>query len=158
MTKTNKIWLFLLSLASVLLAENPDAITGKWINEEKDAVIEIYKNNTTYSGKIIWAEEQAEKNKTVTDKNNPEPSLRSRPIVGLVILKNFTYDGTNTWKGGTIYDPNNGKTYQCTISLAGNGNLHIRGYFGMPVFGRTTTWWPLNEKAYTDSGIVRKKQ
>jgi len=59
--------------------------------------------------------------------------------LGLEILKNFKYKGTNEWTGGRIYDPKNGKTYSCNMRLEGD-TLKVRGYIGISVLGRTTVW------------------
>jgi uncharacterized protein (DUF2147 family) len=74
------------------------------------------------------------------DLENPDASLRERPIVGLRILSGFTYDGDGRWSGGTIYDPANGKTYKSRLTHAGADTLDVRGYVGVPLFGRSTTW------------------
>jgi hypothetical protein len=44
------------------------------------------------------------------------------------------------WTGGTIYDPLSGRTYAARLALDGDDRLEIRGYVGLPVLGRTTTW------------------
>jgi uncharacterized protein (DUF2147 family) len=48
--------------------------------------------------------------------------------------------GNHLWTGGAIYDPASGNTYHCTLSLDGENRLRLRGYVGVPLFGRTTTW------------------
>jgi uncharacterized protein (DUF2147 family) len=61
-------------------------------------------------------------------------------VMGLVILEGFMFkDGS--WKGGTIYDPKSGKTYDGLIKVKnGNRDLEIRGFLGSPLFGRTIIW------------------
>ena len=66
--------------------------------------------------------------------------MRSRELVGLMILSGFVFDGDDTWEDGTIYDPREGKTYSCKMSLDGTNNLSIRGYMGISLFGRSETW------------------
>lgn len=39
-----------------------------------------------------------------------------------------------------MYDPNNCKTYKCKMELPEPDMLTIRGYLGVPVFGRTELW------------------
>jgi uncharacterized protein (DUF2147 family) len=56
-----------------------------------------------------------------------------------MILKGFEKDGDNEYEDGTIYDPKNGKTYSCIIRQKGN-KLSVRGYIGVSLIGRTTTW------------------
>jgi uncharacterized protein (DUF2147 family) len=116
---------------------NPDAILGIWFNEEKDAKIKVYKENGNYFGKIVW--HRTGDDVSPFDENNPDPELRKRKKVGLVILKDFEYDD-GQWEDGTIYDPKSGKTYSCIIKLQKDGGLHVRGYIGISLLGRTTHW------------------
>ncbi|WP_343671798.1 DUF2147 domain-containing protein [Chitinophaga sp.] len=131
----------LLLSTHALLAQ--DKILGNWLNEEKDGRIEIYKTGNKYFGKIVWGRDLMEADgktprKDRTDIKNSDPKLKSRPLLGLVILTNFTYDD-GEWSGGKIYDPKSGKTYSCTMKLKGD-KLDIRGYVGLSMFGRTTVW------------------
>src|SRR5690348_8889375 len=91
-------------------------IEGLWLNEEKDAKIQIYKGSDgLFYGKIIWLKEPTENGAAKLDKNNPKAGNRKQPILGLVILKKFERDG-NSYEDGTVYDPQNGKTYDATIT------------------------------------------
>lgn len=58
------------------------------------------------------------------DSDNQKESLRSRPLVSIELMKNFSFD-EDKWVGGSIYNPKNGKTYKCEISLAEDGTLHV---------------------------------
>jgi uncharacterized protein (DUF2147 family) len=60
-------------------------------------------------------------------------------IPGPPLLWGFKYKGANKWEGGKIYDPNNGKTYSCKMTLEGN-TLKVRGFVGISLLGRTTIW------------------
>ncbi len=74
-----------------------------------------------------------------TDLKNPDESLRSKPILGMEILRDFVYeDGKYT--DGKIYDPKSGKTYSCNMTLKDNGDLSMRGYVGISLLGRTEVW------------------
>jgi uncharacterized protein (DUF2147 family) len=61
-------------------------------------------------------------------------------LIGLVILKDFAFNGKDKWEDGTIYDPNNGKTYSCVIRLKNESALEVRGYIGISLLGRTEVW------------------
>ncbi len=121
-------------------AQDADAIKGNWLNAEQDATVEIYKQGEKYYGKIYWTkyEFEADGKTPNRDDKNPDPKLRSQPIVGLIVLKDFTYSN-GTWSGGGAYDPKSGKTYKSRMKLKGN-NLEIRGYVGTPALGVTTVW------------------
>ncbi len=116
---------------------NPDAILGIWFNEEKDAKIKVFKENGKFYGKIVW--QKAGEGVSSYDENNPDPELKKRKKVGLIILTNFEFDD-GQWEDGEIYDPKSGKTYSCIIKLQKDGNLHVRGYIGISLLGRTTHW------------------
>lgn len=142
-------------VAVPLLAQDSEAdrILGLWKTEPDEdgelARVEISKRGEVYAGKIVWLSEPEFGDdqgpewagKTKVDRNNPDPELRDRPIIGLPLVQGFRYDGEGRWTGGTIYDPKKGKTYSCRMTLADDGSLDLRGYvLGMPFLGRTTTW------------------
>jgi len=121
-------------------AQNADAIMGTWVNPNGQDHILIYKRGNKYFGKLDWIKfPNDETGKPKTDKENPDPALKSRPDLGLELLKNFVFDGDNVWDDGTIYDPKSGKTYSCKMTLDGT-SLRIRGYVGISLFGRTEVW------------------
>lgn len=118
-----------------------DQIEGTWYNEEKTAKVWIYlAKNGKYYGKIIWLKEPNDANgNPKTDTKNPDASKRNEPILDMLILKGFEKDGSKEYDDGTIYDPKNGKTYSCVITYKGD-KLSVRGYVGITLIGRTTTW------------------
>ena len=132
--------LLLTAISFAGLAQNKDAIIGKWINSSGEAHVDITKRGEKYFGKIVWLKEpKDEKGNVKTDVKNPEEGLRSKPIMGLEILKNFIYED-GKWTDGKIYDPKSGKTYSCNMSLKGNDILNMRGYIGISLIGRSETW------------------
>lgn len=119
-----------------------DAIIGEWYNQEKDAVINITKSeNNTFQGQIVWMLNPNDENgNPKTDPLNPEEELRSRSRMGMTIMYNFQFDGENVWDEGEIYDPKSGNTYSGTMTLTSENKLDLRGYVGLPIFGRTSNW------------------
>lgn len=119
-----------------------DDIIGQWKTAQGKAVVEIFKQGNKYFGKIIWLAEpnDAETGKPKTDKKNPNENLRSRPLIGLVNLKDFGFVKENVWEDGKIYDPKNGKEYSCNMKLSDKNTLQVRGYIGISLLGRTETW------------------
>jgi uncharacterized protein (DUF2147 family) len=130
-----------LGLVLPLKAFDANSIVGNWKTAPGTAIIQIYKAaDGSYQGKIIKTTPKPDDKDVLTvDKNNPKPELKSRPIVGLMILKDFKYDGEE-WGDGTIYDPKNGKDYSCKMWLEDKNTLKIRGYIGISLFGRTEIW------------------
>ena len=134
--------LLLLILFSVPgFAQTRDDVVGKWFSSSGGAQIQIYKKGDKYFGKIVWLRKPNDENgNPKTDIRNPDPSLRSRPAVGLEILRNFTYAGNGEWEDGTVYDPKSGRTYSCKMSMSDPDKLDIRGYIGFSMLGRTESW------------------
>jgi uncharacterized protein (DUF2147 family) len=136
------------SVAALCLAANSDDILGVWNDAEKDAKIEIFKCENRYCGKIVFAKEpnypagstEGIPGSPRRDHNNPDKAKRSRPIIGLQIMNDFTFAGDGVWKDGTVYDPKNGKAYRGKMTLASPDKLVMRGFVGIPLFGRSTEW------------------
>ena len=144
MTVTKKhllrVGLLLLTVFSASLAKaQTDRIEGLWYNDIKSAKILITKSNGKFNGKVVWLKEPLKNGKPKVDELNADEKLRTRPRLGLMVLEGFVKDGDNKYTEGKIYDPNNGKTYSCNITYKGK-ELAIRGYIGISLFGRTTTW------------------
>ena len=149
MKKTGTVAIILFSLMALLGQKapaqtyKPDDLLGIWYNGEKTSKLQIYKENGKFFAKIVWLKEPNDSvtGKPRTDNLNPDVKLQNAPLLGLVVLKNFVFDGENEWKDGTIYDPKNGKTYSCYIRFESYPNLlKIRGYVGISLLGRTTYW------------------
>ncbi len=133
----------LLSLAQLTYSQSA-RIEGLWLTEEGQSQIEIFqKAGNSFYGRIVWLDEPLDDNgRPKLDKENSDRALRRRPIMGLEILEGFSYDvSRDEWSGGTIYDPENGRTYSAYIRLEGRNTLRLRGYvMGMRFMGRTTEW------------------
>lgn len=66
---------------------------------------------------------------------------KGQRVVGMEILRHMHADGDGQWSGGEILDPENGKTYRATLKLVDGGQkLVLRGYIGLPLFGRSQSW------------------
>ncbi len=129
---------------AALFAQSPDIGKGVWLNDDKDAQVEIYKTGDKYFGKIVWTRNMYEADgKTLKkDSKNSNEQLKNRTIQNLIILSGFTYsDGE--WTGGEIYDPKSGKTYKSKMKIKGS-SLEVRGYIGNPMFGKTSIWTRLS--------------
>lgn len=142
MKLTALIALFLVVVPALAQKDPADLILGKWLNEDKDAHVEVYKEAGKYFGKIVWLKEPNEELTGLPklDDENEDVTLQSRPVMGLVILKDFIFDGDDEWEDGTIYDPKNGKTYSCYMEFDEEGVLKIRGYIGFSWIGRSSYW------------------
>ena len=145
--RTRKTWLIFtlafFSLCAFADKHQPDDVLGFWLVEEKTAVIEMKKDpDGTYYGEIVWLKDlHTGAAKEKLDINNPDEALKKRSLLGLKNTWGFTFDGDDEWTDGNIYDPKSGKTYSAKMELEDDGNqLELRGYVGVPLFGRSTEW------------------
>jgi len=124
-----------------LFAQKESDIEGTWIPSSGKANVRIYKSGDHFYGAIIFLKEPIDSvsHKPKVDKNNPDKSKRNTPLMGYLLLKNFIYDD-GIWKDGTIYDPENGKTYSCKITMKDKNTLDVRGFIGISLIGRTDVW------------------
>lgn len=124
---------FMLSIAPASAA---DAISGRWITEKRDAVVEIKTCGNATCGTIARFLVAPPDGADQRDINNPEPRLRTRRLLGLPILTEFREDD-DQWRG-RIYDPNSGRSYRSIVRRTGANTLEVRGCIGP--FCQTQTW------------------
>ena len=134
-----------LTVIGVMLAASAafaQDVIGKWKLDDGTAIVEVYKSGDAFNGKIVWLEEPTDEDGTpAKDNNNPDPALRKRELIGLNMLSGLKKTAENEYSGGKIYDPGNGKTYNCSMKVEGNvlkvrGSLDKRG-----LIGRTMDWF-----------------
>ena len=120
-------------------------VIGKWKLDDGTAIVEVYKEGNAYNGKIVWLETPTEADGSpAVDSENPDKSLRSRKLIGLNMLSNLKKNG-GEYTGGSIYDPGNGKTYNCSMKVDGDV-LHVRGSLDKKgLLGRTMDWFRVKE-------------
>jgi uncharacterized protein (DUF2147 family) len=139
----------IMTCTATLKAQAADDILGNWLNQEGTAKIHVFKAANgkfkgKYFGKIYWLKEPTKNGKPKVDEKNPDASKKNVEINGLILLNNFEFDADDKkWEDGTIYDPKNGKTYSCNITLVGE-KLNVRGYVGISMIGRTAIWTKAN--------------
>ncbi len=131
----------ILFLSSHVFGQKADEIVGIWWNAEKDGRVEVYKKGDKYFGKIEYIKENknADGTSPKKDRKNPNESLRSRVLIGTVILTDLRWDGSE-WDSGEIYDSKTGKTYSCYAQMQKDGTLYLKGYIGLAIVGRSTVW------------------
>lgn len=121
-----------------LLAQAASPITGRWVTQSKDGVVEVYPCGENICGKLSKFLVNPPAGPGAKDINNPDKGLRSRTILGMNVLTGFKAAG-DEWKG-QIYDPKSGKTYRSIVYKGKSGNLVVKGCIGP--FCQAQTWTP----------------
>lgn len=130
---------------SVFASTNLNSAVGYWQTIDKktnkpSSVIKIWQQDGKYYGKIfkIFTEDG---HKTTDRCVKCRGEDKNKPMLGLVIVRNMTYKG-NQYVNGQVLDPTSGKIYHAKMWVANKGQeLRLRGYIGIPLFGRTATWY-----------------
>jgi uncharacterized protein (DUF2147 family) len=100
--------------------------TGVWRMESGKVTVRLANCGARLCGTIIALKKPFKKNgQPKTDHENPNPALRDRPLIGLLLLSNMKPDGENKWRG-TIYNPDDGRTYSASMRLDGN-RIKVKG-------------------------------
>ena len=132
----------LLAAAACALAHAQPTPVGLWktIDDEtgkEKSYVRVVEADGVLSGKVEKLLDPA-KQEAKCDKCSD--ARKDQPILGMLILEGVRkHEGEPYWDGGTILDPNNGKTYRVRLTPKEEGKqLEVRGYLGP--FWRNQTW------------------
>jgi uncharacterized protein (DUF2147 family) len=108
---------------------------GLWLTETGSSRVRIAPCGGGFCGTIVSAPGKA------LDVKNPDPTLRPRSVVGVQILDARQPDGSGY--SGSLYNPNDGKTYSGSLRLTGPNTLEVSGCV-MSVFCKRQSWTRVN--------------
>jgi uncharacterized protein (DUF2147 family) len=104
-----------------------DGATGTWRMSNGKVTVRVAPCGGGLCGRVVALKKSHDdKGRPRLDKENPNPSLRQRPVIGLTILSNMRSDGQGTWSG-TIYNPDDGNTYSSSMQLVGPSTMKVNG-------------------------------
>lgn len=131
----------LLTLAAGRAGAVQDAVVGQWLNQDgegKVAIAPCHDVPSQMCGAITWLKAPMEDGRPVRDLHNPNPALRARPVVGVLVIRDMNPDGPGRWIGGKLYDPQTGHSYDGKLRVRGGGKLDVTGCVAF--FCRTQVW------------------
>ena len=106
-------------------ADSPAA--GTWRMTDGKVTVRISECGAGLCGTIVGLKKPNDSHgRPKRDKENPNPALRNRQVIGLTILSNMKPNGSNSWKG-TIYNPDDGRTYSSRMKLQGDSTMKVEG-------------------------------
>jgi uncharacterized protein (DUF2147 family) len=120
-------------------------LDGRWLTQEGRAIVEIAPckdDGKAHCGTILWVKDpiNPETGKPRHDKNNPEPSLQRRPIIGLQSLWNIVPNTEGAWNA-VSYDPRNGEEHEITMTpTADMSKMVLQGCGLGGLICRSQTW------------------
>jgi uncharacterized protein (DUF2147 family) len=107
--------------------------------------LQLFNCSGLLCGRIVWVRNASDTGgRPASDNNNPDPASRRRPLSGLTVLRGLRPVGPDHWDSGSLYNPDDGRTYLVSAKLRSADVLVARVYVGMPLFGETKTvlWVP----------------
>jgi uncharacterized protein (DUF2147 family) len=132
----------LLGIAGWASGDPMPGLTGSWVTADGEAVMSIHASTADQVRVVLNAIAPPLVDDDPTprqnDHNNPDPKLRDRPLAGLE-LGRLVDSGGNDWRG-RLYDPETGNTYRVVARLIDSNVMEMRGYIGIPAFGRAMHW------------------
>jgi uncharacterized protein (DUF2147 family) len=108
-------------LMALALSRSAEAtpVDGAWRIE--NLALHIFDCQGQVCGRIVWINDPA----------------RRRSQCGKMIVWGLDAKGNNEWDGGSILDPDDGKTYRLSAVYEPDGTLRARIFKGTPLFGKT---------------------
>ena len=107
---------------------------GTWRTADGSALVRIGPCGDRVCGRIVRV---LDPRAPATDRRNPAPALRNRPLVGLTVLSGFVSAPGNALSG-RAYDPKTGRSYRASLRLNADGTLRVTGC--VLVVCRSQTW------------------
>ena len=146
MTRTSLA--FALAVSGPLLFAHPSlaapaadtGAVGVWLTERGDARVQVSRCGANLCGKIVGLKEPIDPatHKPAVDDRNSNPALRSRPMIGMPLFTGMRQTGPETW-AGEIYNADDGKSYDGSVSATADGRLQVRGCVGVICGGEVWT-------------------
>lgn len=115
----------IIGFAGAASAEDP--ATGIWKLDNGKVTVKVTPCGGNLCGTVVALKKpRDDKGRPRLDKENPNESLRKRPVIGLTILSNMKPEGGNRWNG-TIYNPDDGNTYRSRMNLQNDRTMRVEG-------------------------------
>jgi uncharacterized protein (DUF2147 family) len=104
---------------------------GAWLTQAGDAKVVVRPCGAAICGKVVWLKQPIDSatGKPQADDKNPDPSLRTRRIIGLQLFSDMLPSTSSSWSG-RVYNADDGKSYASTVTLLDAGRLEVRGCTG----------------------------
>jgi uncharacterized protein (DUF2147 family) len=118
-----------------------DTLIGEWWTEGREGRVNFQRyRDGTYRGTTTCCKPlKPSADRPLTDHKNPNPALRERATVGIVIIWKLVFD-SGEYSGGHVYNPRDGKTYRINVEVLDKNTIKIRGFLGISLLGQSQVW------------------
>ncbi|HZD92253.1 MAG TPA: DUF2147 domain-containing protein [Pseudolabrys sp.] len=117
-----------LLLSGAAQAASPAAPYGVWTSQERDVRVRLHDCNGKICGTLVWLQQETDPKtgQPKTDKLNPDPAKRTRPLIGIQVAQGFAPAGARRWTG-TIYNADDGHTYRAHLIVRDPRTIRLEG-------------------------------
>ena len=122
-------------------ASRADVLLGEWWTDEREGRVSFTKDaDGTFRGTTTCCiPDKPSPERPAKDIHNPDPKLRGRSTVGIVIIWKLAYED-GKYSGGYVYNPRDGKTYRLAAEIIDADTIEVRGYLMIPLLGQSQIW------------------
>lgn len=101
---------------------------GVWTSQKRDVRVRLHDCGGKICGTLVWLQEAVDPRtgKPKTDRHNPDPAKRTRPLIGIQVAYGFMPTGARQWSG-TIYNADDGHTYRAHLTVLGPRTIRFKG-------------------------------
>jgi uncharacterized protein (DUF2147 family) len=105
---------------------------GTWLTQDHGGVVRIAPCGQDLCGVLVGLRDQGAD-------GNPQTGVGGAQLCGYPLIEHMTPGGDGYWRG-IIVNPRDGRRYSAQMHVDEQGQLALRGYIGVPLFGSTQTW------------------
>ena len=120
-------------------------LAGNWLSEDGKTKVHLsICGPNKLCGTLVWLGHPTDRanGKPKTDKHNPDPARRGRPLIGLQVVRALAPSGPNKWSG-LIYNADDGHTYKAYLTVGSDGVAKVEGCV-LAVLCKRHTWTRTN--------------
>lgn len=114
---------------------------GRWITESGNLEVEIAPCAPPPAGAAVLCGKVVRvlANRSMSGPGEEMKPADARPALGMTLLTGLQAAGEGVYQG-TIYNRENARHYSVKLTPAEPAQLLVRGYVGLPLFGKTQVW------------------
>ena len=132
----------MIAVSAARAAAATDPVFGEWLTVDGAARVRVgpcAAHPALACGTLIWLKDAKDPaGAPKHDANNPDPALKSRPLVGVQLVSDLKRQAPGVWKDGSIYAPETGRTARGAMTANPDGTLKVEGC--VAVMCRARTW------------------
>ncbi len=131
--------------AGAASAADPAAVMGIWWTQDRDGVVQLYPCAAGLCGRVAGI--------VAFEPNGAAPTdLHGRSRCHLPLVSDGKVDDGGVWDSH-ITNPDDDKTYTIRLQVDPDGRLRMRGYVGLPIFGKTVFWTRFTQRLTADCHV-----